>query len=166
MIESYLEPSDQNLWLEYNELLCRGRRKQALDQLDELITLMQMYPQEKRRAWIEEVCEALWDRNEEYPIPHHLFLRIILPELRRGYEEHRRSYARWIAQFTDKISSAYRESLEALGFKEFCPDDLLREALRLDPHDAIARTYLINLLAERFRINVHEVPTGALVLQL
>ncbi|MDP9352791.1 MAG: hypothetical protein M3P51_14810, partial [Chloroflexota bacterium] len=137
-------------------------RKSALRTLDAFVQQLEVAAPERRSEWVHAFCRAIWDRGVPEPVQQPLLVRVILPELRRGYEAQRTPYARWIAQFRQEIWGSWRQSLGALGFSEFWAEDLLREALRLDPHDSLARRELISVLESALDYYIHEVPSGVL----
>jgi hypothetical protein len=164
-LETSLEPDERELWATYQHLLESGLRNKAQSVLDEFIRRLEAYPSQKRQKWVFDLCQAVLDQGQPYPIQYPLLIRIVLPVLRVGYEQKKPPYARWIAQLIDSNYSWWSRILETLGLAELYPEDFLREAISIDSTDStdsLARQHLIKVLARRLDFYIHEAPWGIL----
>ena len=166
--ETILNQPEQELWAEYQNLRKEFLKSKALTVLERFITNLQNYPEETRSKWVFAFCYALFDkglietRDKISILQYPLATRIILPELRKGYEAKKLPYARWIAQMRGKFPLHQPKYLEILDLSEYDYDSLLEKALELDPQDSIAREIMIKRYVDSFNYYIHEVPIGIL----
>lgn len=161
-----LEEDERRLWQQYEIQLERGQRKtSASGTLQSLITGLKSYRPEQTKVWIEAFCREVFDEQTRDRIPQPLFVELILPELKRGFDKAELPYARWIAQAAPYIYRATKQKPEISGlidFNKITPCDFYEVAIQHDPSDNIAQQALITDLSRNFDYYIHEVPTGLL----
>ncbi|WP_424950912.1 hypothetical protein [Deinococcus sp.] len=146
-------------WLSYLNAGARGRRRDALRLLDTFIdNLLEEEPQ-VWEAWAIQLVTATADDGMDIPVHFPLLHRVLYPLLRAGVERHEPHYARWLAHFA---SSLHRLTPGGLPPELGSRVGLLREAVRLNPQDQLARRQLVAEEATYLRYTLHELPSGVL----
>jgi hypothetical protein len=160
--ESLLHPPERALWRDYLSNSARGLRDRALQILKVFVSQVQAYPAQERQAWVDAWCRAYLDEETELSLRYPLFAHVIGPELRRGYEVGEPNYARWLARISQTGVVHPQRLAEMLGRPNISTQDLLRDALRVDPTDRRAARWLAKDMARAFEYYTHEVPLGVL----
>ncbi|HEX2912383.1 MAG TPA: hypothetical protein VH186_16360 [Chloroflexia bacterium] len=166
---SYLAENERMLWQQYEWQIAHGQRKTlAPHTLSKLIAALREYPAEQLKQWVMAYCEQIFAPKAGIPnltVPLPLFAEIIVPELKKGFDNGEARSTLWIAvnfshiREATKIEPAIRQhlNLDKLDF-----DDLYDMALNRDPDDKLIRQALIHYYLYSFDNCLHEIPQGVL----
>jgi hypothetical protein len=110
-------------------------------------------------AWALDLAREVADEELDIPIRLPLFRRVLLPALVEGIKQRRPGCARQLAHFSTLLLHA-RVEATAAGLPPNLRDneDLLAEALRVDPADTRARRKLVRAYADALDFSIHEAP--------
>lgn len=154
-----LNAQAERLWQEYLTAEKNGLRAVTLKALDRFIEALQGLPRSDWKTWALGLAEEVSDRGSAVPIRSPLFRRVVLPALVEGVLAGERGCARWLASFERDLLKCRETGLPAE--LETAPR-LLREALRTDPADDLARRRLVDRNASYLNYTLHELPLGVL----
>ena len=160
-LSPYLDPAAAGRWDEYVRLHRQGRRKESFAALDGFVAATRDYSEARKERLVESLCRQTVDVGRDDLLRQPLLTELIFPQLRLARDARRPLAAKRIAKLRDRIVGL-RGGLKSLGLEALRIDDLLREAIEVDPSDAEARTLLIEDLRYWLDYYVHEVPSGVL----
>ncbi len=154
-----LAPDLQRLWAEYLAAERDRIRDVMMPALDRFIDRLLAQSPAEWRQWAKETAAAVAERQAEVPVRFPLFRRVLLPALADGIRRLEPGCARWLAHFESFLANSKEVELPdhlrtAVG--------LLREAVRVDPSDDLARRRLVQRLAGYLEYTLHELPDGVL----
>ena len=154
-----LTPEAQRLWDEYLAAEKDRIRSMTMPALDRFIESLLRHEPEVWHAWARDVARQVADGKAEIPVRFPLFRQVLLPALSDGVKRELPGCARWLAEFESLLVNSQWGALpdrlqSAIG--------LLREAIRVDPADQLARQRLVNRWASYLDYTLHELPTGVL----
>ena len=132
-------------WIEYArfcESLDRGVRKQALDHLASFIKQAAIWPFAEKKEFISWLYTFIQEHTDTYLlIPHPLYEEFVKPTL---------------VEWTE------REPITAEPHRWLGTPEHLKEAIRLDPSDEVARSRLTETVINWVAYSIHELPDGYL----
>lgn len=157
-----LTPEIQQLWDEYLAAEKDRIRAVTMPTLDRFIESLLRHELEVWQTWARDLARQVSDDRLEIPVRFPLFRQILLPALSDGVKRELPGCARWLAQFESLLVNAQWEGLpdhlqSAVG--------LLREAIRVDPDDQLARRRLVKRWESYLDYTLHELPGGVLYAQ-
>ncbi len=156
-----LPPSIDEIWRRYLRAEEDRVRPVSLAFLEEFLVAVRGIPVSDRQTWARDVARRVVDEDCALPVRLPLFEQVLFPALLAGLRSGEPGCARWLAGFHLLIhqSPACRDQLEPDERAEVA---LLREAIRLDGDDRLARGRLVRALGDRLEYSLHELPTGVL----
>lgn len=152
-------PSLENLWGDYLRAEQSQIRHESMWALGLFIDRLLQEPEATWHAWAKDVAASTCDRGAEMPLRFPLFQRVLLPALTSGVLKGEPGCARWLASFESLLVRLRDGSLPPELRTEI---GLLREAIRVDPSDALALKRLVDRRARDLRFTLHELPSGVL----
>jgi hypothetical protein len=149
----------QKLWDAYLVAETDRIRSLTMSALDRFLEAALRHESPVWYAWAYELAHKVSDEQQDIPIRFPLFQRMLLPALTHGILHEARGCARWLAHFDQLLfHSVHHELPNHLRSAE----GLLREALRVDPEDQLARRSLVERWANYLEYTLHELPAGVL----
>ena len=149
----------RQLWFDYLDAEKERIRHLTMPALDRFIESLLRHDMEVWHAWARDLARQISDEGAEIPVRFPLFRRVLLPALADGVTRELPGCARWLAEF---------ESLLVNSDATMLPDHLqssiglLREAVRVDAADQLARRRLVNRWSSYLDYTLHELPAGVL----
>ena len=162
-MSKFFDPETSQLWQEYLEAERTQRRQMIMLILDRFIDRLLTQQPEVWHAWAFEIARQTADEGQGTPVRFPLFRRVLLPVLVQGVRAGQPGCARWLAHF-----GLFLHGIQSQGIKTGLPEELttdvglLREALRVDSGDTIARQKLVEEHARYLSYTLHELPAGVL----
>jgi len=162
-MSEFFDPETSQLWQEYLEAERTQRRQTIMLILDRFIDRLLIQQPEAWHAWAFEIARQTADEGQGTPVRFPLFRRVLLPVLVQGVRAGQPGCARWLAHF-----GLFLHGIQSQGIKTGLPEELttsvglLREALRVDSGDTIARQKLVEKHAKYLSYTIHEIPAGVL----
>lgn len=156
-----LTDDQRKLWAVYEAAEGRAPREEKLRTLEAFLNALATSPPTDWFPWARSIAEQVVDHGLSLVIRRPLFNRAVFPALLAGYQGRVPGCARWLAGLADNLRSN-PECREKLRPDERTELGLLWAAIRDDPVDRRSRLRLINLVADRLRYSIHEVPSGVL----
>jgi hypothetical protein len=160
-LSCHLDPPAGHAWNRYTQLHAQGRRREALSVLEEFVAEVREYTSDRRTRLVEALCQQTVDVGRIDLLREPLLTELLFPELRAGREARRPPYAKRIAKLADRIVGLPR-GLATLGLQELRVDQLLDEALELEPGDAEVLDLQIRWYEHALEYCTHELPSGIL----
>jgi hypothetical protein len=154
-----LPPDVEALWVEYQDAEKDRIRGLTMDRLETFIDRLLAEPSNVWRPWALELAASVADRGSDLQVRFPLFRRVLLPALAKGVTSHEAGCARWLARFESLL---YHSDQSALPEELRTAVALLREAVRLDADDALARRRLVERHASYLDYTLHELPDEVL----
>jgi len=158
------QASENEAWREY-ALYCRDRelglRRRAFQHLEKFLDSAKLWSFEDRSAFANWLCGRMaefGDIDSYGLIPQPLAQQLVFPALREWATRETKSSIpyRWLGMFFSGVAySSLRAGLSA------APDEasaLLREALRRNPKDDLARMRLIEMIIGDAEFSCHHLP--------
>lgn len=151
-------------WSEF-AAYCRNResglRRRAFDHLNHFILVAKQWPYERRKSFVDWLCSCLaaFYESDGYGLaPQPLVTQIIEPTLNEWMtrEVLDSTPCRWAGMFFSGV--AYGALRAGLGNSTNAAIDHLREALRRNSADVVARIRLIELINGDVEFNCHHLP--------
>jgi hypothetical protein len=154
-----MDDAVQDLWSAYLAAEADRIRHVMTAALERFIDALLARPEAEWHAWAKRCAASISDEGTDIPVRFPLFCRVLLPALAAGVSHGEPGCARWLARqesllFHSDRSLLAPETQTAVG--------LLREALRIDPSDSIARRRLVERHASYLDYTLHELPAGVL----
>jgi hypothetical protein len=156
-----LTEAQQELWDASLRAEGRAPRDDKVRALTAFLDRLVGSPEQAWFPWARSLAEAAVDRADSFVIRRPLFERAVFPALLAGYQDGLPGCARWLAGLFHLIGRS-AGCLEQLPESQRSEVGLLRMALRHDPGDHRSRRRLLEILAERLRYSLHELPAGVL----
>lgn len=151
------------LWARYVHAEKDRARGETMTLLDRFIEALLRHGDEVWKTWARDLAGRVSDGSCDVPVRFPLFSRVLLAPLAEGtmlgVPGCARSLAHLSAQFAAHLVNTHEVPL---------PDSLrteaglLREAVRVDPGDRVARGRLVERLASGLAYSLHEVPAVVL----
>ncbi|HEX6899711.1 MAG TPA: hypothetical protein VF789_08360 [Thermoanaerobaculia bacterium] len=154
-----LKAQTHQLWLDYLAAEKDRIRSLTMPALDHFIESLLQHEAEVWHAWALDLARQVSDERAEIPVRFPLFRQVLLPTLADGVRRELPGCARWLAEF---------ESLLVNSDAGVLPDHLqssvglLREAIRVDAADSLARRRLVSRWSSYLDYTLHELPDGVL----
>lgn len=156
--EMPLSPESERRWSAYLAAERDHVRTVVMSALDAFLEALLVEPPAVWRGWAKDLARQVADDEADLPVRFPLFRRALVPALVEGIAAREPGPARWLASFEQLLFHTPGALPEAL-----CSSDaLLREALRVDPHDQRARRKLVESIAQYLDYTLHELPAGVL----
>jgi len=152
-----LSPTTAALWQAYLESERSKNRRVLLSALERFIDALLGEDEADRRRWAFELAEQVSDAQADVPIRQPLAARVLVPILTEGVLIGVPGSLRWLARFRDETRPD-RKMPEHLRTNI----GLLKEAIRVDPTDHLARERLLDRWASVLEYSLHEIPSGVL----
>lgn len=127
--------------------------------LRQFISALLQHDEVTWHAWACDFAEQVAEGRSPVPLPvrQPLFQRVLLPALSAAIAKETRGSARTLACFETELWHSEPEPLP-VGLQTL--SGLLREALRVDPADVVARRRLIDSIRFDLEYAIHELPAG------
>jgi hypothetical protein len=148
----------EKLWVEYLRAEQDGARSIMLRALERFIADLLREPPEVWRQWAKQLASTVADGGDPTPIRYPLYERVLAPALVHGIQNGEPGCARWLGSLSHSSQWLPAELAPALR----SPVDLLKEAVRIDPGDDVARSRLVEIWARYLKYTLHEIPAGVL----
>lgn len=147
----------ESLWQQYLEAEKKQNRLVSLPAQDRFIDALLSEDQATWHSWAYELAAKIWDAKVDIPIRYPLITRVLLPALNEGALNGVPGCLRWLAVCGrgSQLDARLPEHLRT-------PVGLLKEAIRVDPNDRLARERLLEIWAPTFEYSLHELPAGVL----
>lgn len=145
----------ETLWKRYVDAEVDRIRPVYMAVLGDFIDALLAQPQEEWHAWAKHFAAQVSDDAVEAPIRMPLFRSVLLPALASGVLMKEAGCARWLAVHEGLLAHC---ELSDLPENLRTPVDLLREAVRIDPSDTLARQRLVEKDAWFLDYTLHELP--------
>lgn len=149
----------EQLWTEYLAAEKDRIRDVMMPALERFIDELLALPSVEWKHWAKETASAISDQHAGVPVRFPLFRRVLLPALVEGVLNQESGCARWLAHFESLLVHSHASNLPA---PLRTVRGLLREAVRVDPSDDVARRRLIVRLVGYLEYTLHELPIGVL----
>jgi len=146
-------------WEQYLDAEASGLRGRALEALGRFIETFRSLPTDARRTWALGLAQAVADEEATVPIRTPLFRDVLRPILEDGVRQGEAGCARWLAHHDVLLIQCGGSSLPESLRNSIA---LLKEALRVDSTDALARRRLVEANARYMTHTLHELPAGVL----
>jgi hypothetical protein len=153
-----LSPESERRWSAYLAAERDRVRTVAMPALDAFLDALLEEPPVVWKGWAKSLAKQVADEGADWPVRFPLFRRALLPALVEGIAAREPGPARWLASFEQLLFHAPGELAAELRSSRA----LLREALRVDPHDHRARQKLVESVADDLDYTLHELPAGVL----
>jgi hypothetical protein len=149
------------LWQSYQAAEQDRIRAISLERLDQFLLAINNATDSVRRDVTYQLMRTVADEESLTPIRMPLFRRLLFPVLREGVLESQPHCARWLAYCHQHIYQCNDlwQQLAPIPPSEIA---LLREALRVDAGDTVARVALIKAVAWQLEYAIHEIPSDVL----
>jgi hypothetical protein len=139
----------------------RGLRKNAFAELNRFIIVAKQWPLESRKSFVDWLCSCLaaFRESDGYGLaPQPLVTQIIEPTLKEWMTREilDSTPCRWAGMFFSGV--AYGALRAGLANSTNAAEEHLREALRRNSADSLARVRLIELLLGDVEFNCHHLP--------
>ena len=156
-----LTDAQQKLWQTYLHAEGRAPRAEKLVALTAFLDALEASPTQDWSPWARSIAEQVVDHGLDLVIRQPLFDEAIFPALLAGFREGLPGCARWLAGLSQHVlrSAACQKQLEPQEPTELA---LLHAALRQDPQDRRSARRMIEVVANRLRFALHELPSGVL----
>jgi hypothetical protein len=154
-----LDQSTARLWQRYAAAESAQFRPAAMAALDQFITSLLALDESTWHSWAREFAAETAESRQPVSLPVRapLFDRVLLPALADAVLRGIPASARTLAFFEALLAGS-----DLLPEHLRTPRQLLREALRVDPADDLARIRLAERLARDLDYALHELPAGVL----
>lgn len=156
-----LTEHQQELWEAYKQAENRAARTEKLVALDKFLDCLAASPNTDWVTWARSIAEQVVDKGDQIVIRTPQFERAIFPALFAGHRARAPGCARWLAGLSQHLRRS-DVSREQLPRDERTELGLLRAAIRLDAADHLSRQRLIEVMGNRLRYSLHELPAGVL----
>lgn len=156
-----MQPPDEcvGLWNEYVSLETQGDRRKALAVLRSFVRGIKLLDIGIQVEWVRAFLGTKSLSALRVPIRSPLFVEVLFPVLRDGFNARDKWAIRWLAKLDQHLYQA-KGCWAELGHPT--AEGLWRIAHRLDPEDEEARQGLVEQIANYIRYTLHEVPSGVL----
>lgn len=154
-----LTAETHQLWLDYLAAEKERIRSVTMPTLDRFIESLLRHETEVWHAWARDLARQISDEQAETPVRFPLFRQVLLPALADGMKRELPGCARWLAQFESLLVNS---DAGALPDRLQSSVGLLREALRVDAADQVARRRLVSRWSSYLDYTLHELPAGVL----
>ncbi|MBN8628196.1 MAG: hypothetical protein J0M17_22180 [Planctomycetes bacterium] len=144
-------------WQHFLDAEKKHDRRASLSALNRFIDALLGEDQATWHSWAYDLAAKIWDAKVDIPIRYPLVTRVLLPALNEGALNGVQGCLRWLAVCGrgSQLDARLPEHLRT-------PVGLLKEAIRIDPNDRIARNRLLEIWAPTFEYSLHELPAGVL----
>lgn len=155
-----LTPEQSVRWDEYLRAEARAPRGEKLAALAAFLDALPAGSADWH-PWARDLARRVVDEGADLVVRTPLFEGAVFPALLAGLRAGRPGCARWLAGLAPHVarSEACRGRLPPGEQSEL---GLLRAAVRQDPDDGASRQRLIEIIADRLRYSLHELPVGVL----
>ncbi len=154
---STIGPTTEKLWRQYLDAEKNRVRLVMLPALERFIDALLGESKQSSQQWALDFAVQVSDMGTAIPLRHPLLVRVLLPALTDGVLSGTPGCLRWLA----RLGQGYPPDIRLPEHLQ-TPVGLLREAIRIDPTDQIARDRLLQIWAESFEYSLHELPAGVL----
>nr|WKN36903.1 hypothetical protein K4G66_31545 [Tunicatimonas sp. TK19036] len=136
-------------------------RSSLLIKLDEFISEWQKVDRNEQKDWVNELCYAKFEAEEDIPVRMPLFEDVLFPVLLDFYRQRKQYAAYWLAEM-DQLIYKRQKFQEQLGEGRWTKVALLEEAINVDPQNKKAKDKLVKALLWEIDFTLHELPMGVI----